>query len=244
MPGGLINGLQSAQNSIQRIKDLFQKGGNKFRPQVEFGGQKDFRAKLLVPDAYLNSALTKGGDNNVLQNSGGIIFPYTPTISYESFANYATQNVLHSNYTLYSYKQSGVTPIKVNAKYTVQSDEDALIYISTLHLLKSLTKMQTGLDLEAGAPPPVCRFSAYGPFMLQNVPVAISTFSHDMSPDVDSYITDSINNNSSTLFGTNFIPTVSTFSLTLMPMYSRNEQMQFNVKGYRDTAELREGGYL
>jgi hypothetical protein len=244
MPGGLINGLSSAQNSINRIKDLFRSSKGNTTPNVQFGGAADYRAKLLVPKDYILEKLTRGGTNKVLENAGGIIFPYTPTISYESFANYASQSIMHSNYQHYSYKQSGVSPIKITAKYTVQSDEDALIYLATLHLLKSLTKMQFGTDANAGAPPPVCRFSAYGDFMMRDVPVAVNAFSHDMSPDVDSYTTNSKNDNASEYYGTNFVPTVSTFSLTLTPMYSRNEQLAFNVTDFRDTPGLRKKGYL
>lgn len=244
MAGGLINGISSVQNRINRVKDLFRSSKANTTPNIEFGGEVDFRAKLIVPSSYVAGEKTAGGTKNVLQTTGGIIFPYTPTITYESFANYTTQNALHSNYTINSYKASGISPIKLSAKYTVQNDEDALVYLATVQLLKSLTKMQFGTDEDAGAPPPVCRFSAYGTYMFKDVPVVVSTFSHDMSPDVDSYITTSQVNNAFKIYGVNFIPTVSTFSLTLLPMYSRNEQLNFNVTDFRDTSKLREKGYL
>ena len=219
---------------------------NTTKPDITFGGELDYRARLQVPSDYLQGVYTNGGQNFFyLQANGGIVFPYTPTITYENTANYTPTSVMHSNFTYYAYKNSAVSPIKVAAKFTVQTDEDAVVYLATSHLLKSLTKMHYGADGEtAGAPPPVCRFSAYGDFMMKDVPVVISSFSQDFSPDVDSYVTDPRNKNAELIYGVNFVPTVSTFNLTLLPMYSRNEQANFSVSGFRDTNKLRKGGFL
>jgi hypothetical protein len=216
---------------------------NSTSPDVQFGGQDDYRARLVVPADYVSGELTRGVAGGT-RGSNAIIFPYTPSISYDSVATYSTQNVMHSNFAFHSYKNSSVGSIKLNAKFTVQNDSDAMIYLATAHLLKSLTKMHYGADDMAGAPPPVCRFSAYGTYMIKNVPVVVSSFSHDLPSDIDYYMTDSKNNAAWEYYGTNFVPTVSTFNITLLPMYSRNEQSSFSVQGFRDTPTLRKGGFL
>jgi hypothetical protein len=247
---GAIRNVAIGAAAFGLAKKLFSPstGGkpNSTKPDVQFNGASDYRARLEVPNVYLQSSYTQGGDNYVLQNNNGVVFPYTPSISYTNDANYATTNVMHSNYAIYSYKNSAISSISVGAKFTVQNDEDALIYLATAHLLKSLTKMYFGVNdgTLAGSPPPVCRFSAYGDFMMKNVPVVVSNFTQDFPDSIDSYVTDPKNNNAAAIFGTNFVPTVSTFNLKLLPVYSRNEMSNFSLTDFRDSNTLRKGGYL
>lgn len=242
----LLSTITAATSAKDKLMRLFSTSGTaKFTtPDVMFGGEADYRAKLLVPPEYTFGEFTQGGDNYILYNNDGIVFPYTPTIAYENSASYSTTNPLHTNYTIYSYKHSAISPIKVTAKFTVQSDDDAAAYLAISHLLKSLTKMQYGTDFKAGSPPPVCRFSAYGDFMMKNIPVVVSNFSQEMSPDVDYYAVSPNVNKAYAIYGVNFVPTMSTFNITLLPVYSRNEMSQFNVTEFRDSKTLRKGGFL
>lgn len=219
------------------------------RPRVTFGGDEslDYRAKLLVPNSYVTQY-----SHGPIMGYGGIVFPYTPSITYDMTANYGTQNVMHSNYAQHFYKNSAVGNFSVTAKFSVQSDKDAVYYLTTMHLLRALTKMQYGNDENAGAPPPVCRFSAFGTFMLKDIPVVVSSFRTEYSSDVDSYLIgqDSSSLSQSLGLGTNFIPTISQITLTLIPMYSRQEQLAFSVignnknPGYISGPDLRNAGYL
>lgn len=214
------------------------------RPDVKFNGKQDYRAKLVVPPSYLaddNSPVSP------LSTFGGIIFPYTPTIQYDMSANYSQVGIQHSNYAVNFYKNSSLGNFRVSAKFTVQNDTDAIFYLATMHMLRSLTKMKWGTDSDAGAPPPVCKFSAYGDYMIKDVPVVVAQMSTELPPDVDYYaIDESVNANSVaySLFGTNFIPTMSQITLSLIPMYSREEQMQYGVDDYRDKKTLKTNGFL
>lgn len=214
------------------------------RPDVKFNGKQEYRARLIVPPSYL---LNNQSPVAPLQAFGGIIFPYTPSIQYEMNANYSSVPLQHSNYNVNFYKNSSLGNFRVTAKFTVQNDTDALFYLATMHMLRSLTKMKWGTDTDAGAPPPVCRFSAYGDYMIQNVPVAVAQFTTELPTEVDYYaIDDSINASSVAygLFGTNFIPTLSQITLSLIPMYSREELMQYGVDDYRDNTQLKTSGFL
>ena len=223
------------------------------KPIVTFGGATgaaepvDLRVKLRIPDSYL--AGLPGTDifslpGYVIKKHNGIIFPYTPQITYDTFANYSNMNLMHSNQPMYSYKGSGISAINLSAKFTNQNDDDGGAYLIILHTLRALTKMKFGSDPDAGAPPPVCRLDAYGDYMLKNVPVVVSNFRIELPDNVDYYRVGNLNfGGSAVTFHENLVPTVSTIALTLIPMYSRAEQLAFNVTGWKD-GSFRGQGYL
>jgi hypothetical protein len=104
-------------------------------------------------------------------------------------------------------------------------------------------------DNFAGAPPPVCRLNAYGANMLNNVPVAIASFRVDLPADVDYYSSnqsiDLPGTNPPLFSQTNLIPTVSTIVMSLIPMYSRNEMLGYNVQKWIDgNTDMQKRGYL
>jgi hypothetical protein len=229
---------------------------------VNFVGETltDTRAKLKIPLSYLTK-FTQGPKFEYAGKNGGIVFPYTPQISFESAATWSAQSLIHSNYNFYSYKNSAVSALNVSAKFTVQNDEDAAIYLSTILLLRALTKMPFGSDVNAGSPPPVCRFSAYGNFMLDNVPVIVSSVKIDLPDTVDYYNTYPLPSSSANGYeitegayeifndNSNSVPTLSTISLTLIPVYSRYEQLNFSVEKflngeYAKTSSSLGKGYL
>lgn len=205
-----------------------------------FGVQRfaDTRVKIRVPLDYLTNRTL--GNMYELYYLGGVVFPYTPVITYETTADYQTVTPTHSNFPINFYQRSALSAISVVGKFTVQNDKDASIYSSTIVLLRSLTKMKFGSDIGAGSPPPVCRLDAFGTDMLMNVPVAISSFRIDTPDNVD-YFT------YGKLYGSDDItsfPVVSTISLRLVPMYSRNEMMQFSVDNHLKSTASSKQGYV
>lgn len=204
-----------------------------------FGPAKDLRVKLRVPSAYLTGPTA--GPASVLKTAGGILFPYTPQITVENKADYSSTSPLHSNYPLYFFKNGAVGPISVTAKFTVQTEYDGAVLLGVLHLLRSLTKMKWGNDPDAGAPPPVCRFDAYGDYMMNNVPVAVASWRHDLPEGVD-YITVGRPRSAKT-YGHSMVPSLSTIQLTLNVMYSRQEMLDYNVKDWLG-GKLKNRGYL
>jgi hypothetical protein len=207
--------------------------------QAQWSAAKDLRVKLRVPNEYLVGPAA--GPTNILQKNGGILFPYTPSITVENQANYANQSPLHSNYTLNFYKNSSVSPITVNAKFTVQNEFEGAVLLGVIHMLRALTKMKFGNDPDAGAPPPVCRFDAYGDYMMYNVPVSVASWRHELPDGVD-YIAVG-RPGSPTTYGRSMVPTMSTIQLTLNVMYSRREMLAYNVKDWL-SGSLARKGYL
>lgn len=206
---------------------------------AQWSGAKDMRAKLRIPADYLVGPAA--GPDNILQKNGGILFPYTPTITVENQANYSPQNPIHSNFPLYFYKNSSVGPILVTAKFTVQSEFEGAVLLGVIHMLRSLIKMKFGNDPDAGTPPPVCRFDAYGDYMMNNVPVSIANWKHDLPDNVD-YI--SVGRaGSPTTYGQSMVPVLSSISLTLNIMYSRREMLAFGVQSWNNGG-LQGKGYI
>lgn len=188
----------------------------------------DMRVTIKVPTDYITS-ITNGSDISEFATLSGIVFPYTPTISIEHKADYTTQTPIHSNYAINFYKSSYVSDIAISGTFTIQNTRDAAVYLSTVNLLRALTKMRFSTDPDAGAPPPICRLNAYGEYMLKNVPVTITNFKNDMPNDVDFYELKPGPGNS---FGHHLLPTKSTIAVTCKIMYSRQEMLNASVTGW------------
>ena len=81
--------------------------------------------------------------------------------------------------------------------------------------------------------------------MLSNVPVVINSFKADLPDGVD-YFT--LGKNPKTgnhvVYGQASVPTVSTISVTCIPMYSRAEMQKFSVNGWLAPQSNRKSGIL
>jgi len=149
----------------------------------------DWRVKLsLVKTAdYLYGASSPGDILYPLKATGGIIFPYTPSIQVSYKANYESSDVTHSNYRLFFYKNSGVDDINITCDFTAQDTSEANYVLAVIHFLKSVTKMFYGKDIApaAGTPPPLCYLSGLGQYQFNNHPLVVSSFQYSLPTDVD-----------------------------------------------------------
>jgi len=203
---------------------------------------KDLRVRIMVPSNYLTASTTGSADELGVGNLHGIVFPYTPSINVEYKADYSSQQPLHSNFPINFYQKSSVGSISISGKFSVENAKDAAVYIATTHLLKALTRMRSGGetgDHDSGSPPPVCRLFAHGTWMFNNVPVAITSFRVELPDSVDYFTMKDTNRYEMTS-----VPTMSTISVTLLPMYSRNEILDFNVTDYINGSGFKKRGYL
>jgi hypothetical protein len=221
---------------------------------IKWGGTplNDIRVRLCVPNLYTEGTLgggpkpPQGQGPRPFENiggpathPGGIVFPYTPTISYNNQATYSSLAPTHSNFNNYFFKNSQVGAINIVGKFTAQNEYEASLILAVQHLLRSLTKMRWGDDQGAGAPPPVCRLFAYGNSMLGNVPVAVQSWKLDYPDSVDYIgVGDGI-----TDYGNNFVPSLCTLSLELIPVYSRADQLKYSVDKF-NKGKLPDKGYL
>ena len=178
---------------------------------------------------------------NHLVQTNGVIFPYTPQIQVTHQARYNPQIVTHSNYASYFYEGSEVQSISIQGDFTVQNVGEGQYLMAAIHFFRSVTKMFFGRDVYAGAPPPIVFLNGFGSLYFPNVSCVVTTFSHTMPSEVD-YIeiplAQSLNNyagNSINLTRQNLVrlPTASSLSVTLQPIYSRtNIGNNFNLQSF------------
>jgi len=142
----------------------------------------DWRVRLSLPSwpAFSSSPVLKP-----LKDAGGLIFPYTPTISIESSAKYTPVSPVHTNFAFQTYENSKPGAITITAPFFVEDASQALYWIAAVHYLRSVSKMFTGRDFIAGNPPPLVLLNGYGNYVFKNVPVVITKFSVSLKNDTD-----------------------------------------------------------
>jgi len=150
---------------------------------------KDWRVRMSIAptlQAFYNVA-AKDDILTPLKATGGVIFPYTPTIQTGYKANYEVSELVHTNYKNYFYKNSSVEDLTITADFTAQDQEEARYMLAVIHFFRSVTKMFYGQDKSptAGTPPPLVFLNGFGAYQYDNHPVLISSFSYTMPNDVD-----------------------------------------------------------
>lgn len=196
---------------------------------------KDWRVKISCDLIY--------GDNNLLwplEQTGGMIFPYLPSITISHTANYQQMDITHINYPFYAYKNSQADEITIQGKFTVQNASEAQYWIASVHFLRSITKMFFGQGENLGNPPPICTLNGYGDYVFNNVSCIVKNFTVTMPPDVD-YIESNAGNYSSAAGeaaaeqnGPNvtYVPVSSDISVVVQPVYSREKIKSFDLKAF------------
>ena len=156
----------------------------------DFKPVPDWRVRLsLAPGANYLYKVGPGaaGILNPLQETEGVIFPYTPAISVAYAANYTPFDPTHSNYKIYQYTNSSVDAFSITCDFTAQDTTEANYLLAVIHFFKSITKMFYGQDQnpKPGTPPPLCYLSGLGEFQFDNHPLAITGFTYSLPIDVD-----------------------------------------------------------
>ena len=213
----------------------------------------DFRVKLTLPQASkLRDTFFKDKLLNPLSDTGGIVFPLTPSIILQHQASYNPLAMTHSNYPFYAYQHSEVSSFTVVGDFPVQNYEDARHWVATLHFLRAVTKMFFGSGANQGNPPPILKFNAYGDNVFKNVPVVVTNFSCELTNSVDYISTtqgsaarkNAINEVSGAervalglsdpklTAPTSWAPAMSMFNIQLQPVYSRNTIKNFNMQDF------------
>ncbi len=120
-----------------------------------------------------------------LKHTGGVIFPYTPSVSVAYAAQYETTQVTHSNYKIYNYNSSSVDSISVTGDFTAQDSAEANYMLAVIHFFRSCTKMFYGKSSHRGVPPPMLYLSGFGQYQFDQHPVVLQSFTYSLPTDVD-----------------------------------------------------------
>lgn len=215
---------------------------------------RDWRVSISLADPKLFGLDQAGGAiQNPLAGTGGVIFPYIPQISIQYNARYTSQPLTHSNYNSYFYEGSDVQAITITGDFTVQNISEGQYLLAAIYFFRSATKMFFGGQKNTGNPPPMVKLNGYGQHYFPDVNCVITSFSHNMGPDVD-YLEIPVPSStpapsarstpSSAGTGTVRLPTASQIAVTVQPIYSRkNIHDNFDL-GKFSRGELITKGFL
>ena len=226
----LLTGISSAAGQINNIlslrrgvnlpagAELFKQTGQAIEVRPSNGN--DWRVRLNAEWSVFDSPMFA-----LLQETGGVVWPYLPQITFSTKANYTQIEPVHNNYPFQAYKNSQVDEIQISGDFSAETENDAAYWIAATTFFKTATKMFFGTGDNVGNPPIICILSGYGTSIFNNVPVVVKSFSVDLKDDVN-YV------NCNT-FGTNtWVPILSTISVTVSPLYNRSRLRQFSLQDY------------
>jgi len=194
---GALNNLSNPASLVSAIRGIsLPSGGNVTGIRTSAGAQfvttaeNDWRVRLSIPTTtvFTSSPILKP-----LINAGGLVFPYTPTITISHTAAYSEEPITHQNYSFIYYQNSKADTIQINGAFHVEDAVQAQYWIAAVHYLRGVTKMFSGSDegALAGNPPPIVYLNGYGDYVFKNIPVVVRSFSIDLPSDVN-YISTSM----------------------------------------------------
>ena len=168
--------LTVSPKTYQRDESLFIK-------KVQYVlGNKTENVDFLKKGAHFYGLL-----RNALGTSSGLIFPYTPTVSFNHQTNYSPIEIIHSNITYNYYKNSPPPSIGLTAKFTADNRDNALHMLSAIWFLVACSKCDFGEKSPyAGLPPPVLYLNGYDSLM-DNIPVVITSVRYSY-PETKHYV--------------------------------------------------------
>lgn len=231
---GMLNNVLSLRRgaNLPMGAEAFIRQGTAIR--LAPGAKNDWRVRIQCQWNIFNSPLF-----SLLENTGGVVWPYMPNITVSTKANYTALDPVHGNYSFQAYKNSTVDAITISGDFTCETETDAAYWIAATTFFKTATKMFFGQGEYAGNPPIVCNLTGYGSSIFDKVPVIITSFQVDLKDDTN-YIR-------CNTFGTNtWVPVMSTISVTVMPVYNRARLRKFSLQDYArgKTADASGVGYL
>ena len=251
----LTSGLAKGGGSVASAGGAGGYGQGGAIQQISFAGtNKDWRVRISVnPGSVVLYRGTSPGIMSPLLPTDGVIFPFTPNISVSHTTNYGAQALTHTNYASYYYQSSQVSDMQVSGEFSVQNSSDASYLLAAIYFFRAAGKMFYG-DSGAyqGSPPPILYLNGYGKHYFPNVPCVLTSFTHSLPNDVDYIDTRTIvspgqQRNSNLLGnmlgqgGTTRVPTNSTITLGLQPVYSRTSQTKFDHQKFASGGQLTKG---
>jgi len=123
-----------------------------------------------------------------LNKSCGLIFPYTPQITFNYNVNYEKSEITHSNLAINHYKNSPPPSISLSATFTADTRANALHMLSAIWFLRAVTKCDFGERANVdnntipGMPPPILYLNGYNSVM-NNIPVVVTQFTYTLPQD-------------------------------------------------------------
>lgn len=223
------------------------------------------RARLRPKPAAMQKIL----NSNLLAPiwaTNGMVFPYQPDVQYSQDVEYSQVDMVHTNQEFYAYKKTPAVRLTCAGDFTVQNQAEGLYALACIHFLRTVTKMYFGASPNAGTPPPILLFDAFGMYMFNALPVIVTQFQANMPKDID-YVPIKISNigkplnvlqysyQMSSLAGmfqrpynpkeqVIWLPAIFTISVSMTVQNTPNKLRSFNLEEFRSGDLLKGGGWL
>jgi hypothetical protein len=203
----------------------------------------DLRARLRAkPNSRAYKLIYDGNPWANLQEYGGMIWPYTPTITYTQDVTYESMGSVHTNQEMLAYTRTPATKLTVAGSFSSQTQREASYNLACIHFLRLVTKMSFGASVnpQPGTPPPVLFFDAHGGGMFKSLPVVVTNFSVTL-PNEPDYVTvpnalAQTGNQANPL--TTRVPAVFDISVSLTVQHTPRALREWNIDTFR------RGGYI
>jgi len=159
-----------------------------------------------------------------LQETKGVIFPYTPQLAITHTATYIPSQITHANFQHFTYSNSDVGAINITGDFTAQNEDEGKYLLAVIHFFRAVTKMYFGGDQSprAGTPPPILFLTAHGPMLFNRVPVVVTSFVSTFPADVNYLYVNSAQ-------GQNRVPTMMSLAVTVQPVFNRQQSKTFSL---------------
>jgi hypothetical protein len=250
--GGLATGLQSLAGTISGAAGMLnnllslRRGANLPSNGELFQTRGTVVSMTPVPSADWRVRLNCNWDlfnspmfNSTLKETGGLVYPYLPTITVSTKANYTQIDPVHNNFPFQAYKNSQVDDIQISGEFSCENESDAYYWIAATTFLRTVTKMFYGTGPNVGNPPIVCQLTGYGSNIFNTVPVIVKATSFDMKDDVQ-YIKVQMGDMAQPAW----VPIMSTISITVTPIYNRSRLRQFSLEDFASGKTASTVGFL
>lgn len=117
--------------------------------------------------------------------TGGVVFPYNPTISEGVNVRYDKIDLTHTNESYHAYQGTDNVRISISdAVWTCDTFSNAVYALSVRHFFRSYSLMDFG-RFKTGRPPSPMWFSAYGNYAFNRVPCLMEKADWSFPNDVD-----------------------------------------------------------
>lgn len=231
-------------------------------PNVNQGDAAGRRVRLRPKPGGASQVYGSSKILSPLKNTNGLVWPYQPLITYAQDVDYKSMELTHSNQDIYAYHRTPSLKLSVEGEFSVQNQTEGLYAMAAIHFLRVVTKMNFGdSDPKKGTPPPVLLFDAYGPYMFNQLPVIVNSFSISLPKDVDYVPVDLTGNklpstttgkwaNLTTEYFANqssdstvWLPAVFNITVGLIVQNSPTRLRSFNLDKFRNGSLVKQGGW-
>jgi len=206
----------------------------------------DWRARLRPKrggEDMFYKKTAAGDDSDYLlrpiEESGGMVWQYTPGIMLQGQTTYAQAHMQGMNYQINTFQNSQPPILPITADFTANDIYEARYLLAIFTFLRICGKGTFGdaavREMNYGRPPPVLLFEYMGDHMFNKVPVVLTSYNIALPEEVD-YVPVTVGTT------VTHVPTRTNIMLTLEPTYTPQKlRRKFNLDALTSGEAYKDG---